>query len=339
MEKRRADFRSAHLDFYSSANPNGDASDIIDKAHAETIDAQNQLGIEIARRDSLVAQLRRVSPTLRVEAAPSIIVNDRNGAQTDLTQATAALASLQSRFTDSHPDVIAQKNLVERLKAQQKDGESGSGSASYQGRQSISNPVYVNLQSKVADAETSVALQRRRLEQAQANEQKARGDMSQALTVSRQYADLDRDYAVIHKNYMDLVARREAAKLSRAVGEQESDTVFRVIEPPQTPERPVSPNRLLLNSLVLMIGLFAGMALAFVLHANRDSFSVSDQLQESFDLPVLGTISEVHALSHQVQARRALATMGASLAAMLSIYAGLALISYTNIMATIRGLL
>jgi len=337
MEKRRADFRTAHLEYYSATSENGDATDLINKAHAETVDAQNQLDIEIARRDSLAAQLHSVSAIVKVDAPPPLVVGDRSGDQTDLAQATATLTNLESRFTANHPDVIAQKNLVERLKAQ--ENGSGGGASPYHAHQGISNPVYVNLQGKLADAETNVALQRRRLELATANEQKARADMAESVTVSRQYADLDRDYAVIHKNYLDLVARREAAKLSRAVGDQESDTVFRVIEPPQVPEVPVSPNRLLLNSFVLLLGIMSGIALTFVLHVNRDSFSVSDQLAETFDMPILGTVSHVNAISQQIQIKKAVTTMATSLAVMMAVYVLLAIGSYTHAIASIRGLL
>jgi hypothetical protein len=197
----------------------------------------------------------------------------------------------------------------------------------------------VNLQGKLADAETNLALQRRRLEQATLNEQKARSEMSQAVTVSRQYADLDRDYEVIHKNYLDLVARREAARLSRAVGDQESDTVFRIIEPPQTPEIPASPNRLLLNSVVLVLGIFLGVGATLLLHLNRDAFSVSDQLSEAFDLPILGAVSYVNALSQQIETRRAVTLVMSGLGIMLLFYGALAIASYTNVIASIRDLI
>jgi polysaccharide chain length determinant protein (PEP-CTERM system associated) len=339
MEKRRADFKTANMEFYSATNPSGDAGDTIDKAHAETIDAQNQLGIETARRDSLMAQLRGVGPTMRVDAPPPIVLNDRSGGNQDLEQATATLTNLESRFTDSHPDVVAQKKLVERLKAQESGSGGGSSSKSHGAHQGVPNPIYVNLQGKLADAETNLALQQRRLEQATLNEQKARSEMSQAVTVSRQYSDLDRDYEVIHKNYLDLVARREAARLSRAVGDQESDTVFRIIEPPQTPEIPASPNRLLLNSVVLVLGIFLGVGATLLLHLNRDAFSVSDQLSEAFDLPILGAVSYVNALSQQIETRRAVTLVMSGLGIMLLFYGALAIASYTNVIASIRDLI
>jgi hypothetical protein len=291
----------------------------------------------MARRDSLAAQLRHVSATIRVDAPPPLVINDRggSGSPADLAQAQSTLAVLQSRFTDNHPDVIAAKKLVERLKAQESGSAGGDGS--YHGYQGMPNPVYVNLQSKVADAETSVALQRRRLEQSVADEQKSRDDMAQAVTVAREYSDLDRDYDVIHKNYLDLVARREAANLSRAVGEQQSDAVFRVIDPPRQPQFPVSPNRFLLNTAILLAGLFIGAGVAMLLHVNQDSFSVGDQLSEAFALPVLGTVSRVTAVSQQLEFRRAITVTGGAMALLVACYAVLILISQFSYLRAIGG--
>jgi hypothetical protein len=296
--------------------------------------------VQTARRDSLAGQLQHISATMKVDAPPPLVVNVGGGNQSDLAQASAVLANLESRFTDNHPDVIAQKNLVERLKAQSAGTDGGNGASSTSGsHRGISNPVYVDLQAKLADAAANVSLQRRRLELALANEQKARTDMAEAVTVSRQYADLDRDYAVIHKNYLDLVARREAARLSRAVGDQESDASFRVIEPPRTPDVPVSPNRLLLNTLVFVLGIAAGAALTLVLHLNQGSFSVSDQLMQAFDLPILGTVSHVGGPSDHMQIRRGVTAIATSMALMLLLYGILALGSYTNAIANVRGFL
>src|SRR4051812_4518255 len=137
MEKRRADFQTANMEYLSGVN--GDASVMIDKAHTELLDAQNQLGIEIARRDSLSAQLHAVSSTMRVEAAPPVIFNNRGdssgGGSQDLEQAQSALNNLQARFTDKHPDVVAARQLVERLKSQ--SSGSGGGGGSYSGHQGV----------------------------------------------------------------------------------------------------------------------------------------------------------------------------------------------------------
>ena len=336
MEKKRADFKTANME-YADAADGSDAASMVDKAHAATVEAQNQLGIELARRDSLAGQLAHVPATIRVDAPPPVVIDGKAdiGAPANLTQAEENLTNLEARFTDSHPDVIAAKKLVDRLKAQESGGAGGtSPSKAYQG---MPNPVYVNLQSKVADAETNVALQRRRLEQATADEEKAHADMAQSQTVAREYSDLDRDYEVIHKNYLDLVARREAANLSRAVGEQESDAVFRVIDPPRQPQYPVSPNRLMLNTAILLLGLFIGVGVALLMHINQDSFSVGDQLSEAFALPVLGTVSRVTAVSQQLELRRAIAVTSGAMALLVACYAILILISQFSYLRAIGG--
>ncbi len=68
---------------------------------------------------------------------------------------------------------------------------------------------------------------------------------------------------------------------------------FRVIEPPRVPLNPVSPNRPLLLSLVLLVALGAGAALAVLLNQLKPVFSNRASLAEATGLPVLGTISAV----------------------------------------------
>src|SRR6185312_12879647 len=90
-----------------------------------------------------------------------------------------------------------------------------------------------------------------------------------------------------------LVSRRESANITQAAGDQQSSFVFRVISPPIKPDRPVSPNRLLLNAAVLLLGIGAGCALAFGLGQLSGKLQSLDQLKQAFELPVLGTVTAV----------------------------------------------
>jgi len=138
--------------------------------------------------------------------------------------------------------------------------------------------------------------------------------------VERQYADLDRDYDVMHKNYQDLLARREAARLSQAVGDQQSTMVFRIVEAPQKPQFAVAPNRVLLNSAVLFFGIMAGAACAFLLSMNAGQFMVSDQLVAAFNVPVIGVVTRVRRKPDVQQMRRSIVAMGASVGALVLCY-------------------
>jgi polysaccharide chain length determinant protein (PEP-CTERM system associated) len=289
-DKRRAEFKTAHLDFFVST-PGGDklsgAGDVV-AAQAAVTRAQNTLNEAINRRNALQAQLKSTSKTLDVNS-PLPATMDRTGTaitgRSQLAAAIARLNTLRTRYTDNYPDVVAQKRLIARLKTQQ-TGDSGD-------TQGISNPGYVMIMSKLADTESEVAADRSRLKDAQKRLETSKKMAAKAITVQREYQNLDRDYRVLHKNYETLVARRESAKITQAAGDQQSAFVFRVISPPVKPNHPDAPNRLLLNAAVLLLGIGAGGALAFGLGQFSGKFLSSEQVKETFELPVLGAITTV----------------------------------------------
>jgi uncharacterized protein involved in exopolysaccharide biosynthesis len=99
----------------------------------------------------------------------------------------------------------------------------------------------------------------------------AKNMSSKGLEISAQFANLDRDYDLVHKTYQDLLARRESAKLSQSVNDEQSSINVRIVEPPKKAPFPVSPNRPLLNSAIILLGLAAGIATAIGLSWRRSS--------------------------------------------------------------------
>jgi hypothetical protein len=68
---------------------------------------------------------------------------------------------------------------------------------------------------------------------------------------------------------------------------------FRLIDPPRTTAKPVSPNRLVLFPMALVAGLAAGLFTAFAFSQLRPVFHQADDLRNSVDLPLLGVVSRV----------------------------------------------
>jgi polysaccharide chain length determinant protein (PEP-CTERM system associated) len=322
-EKRRAAFKSANLEYFT-----GGTSDArIDKAKQDLATAQADLDGAQTRRNSILAQLGGTPAILNVAAPSPIILNSNSGGRgTALAEAQSRLEDLRSRFTDSYPDVVATQKLVDRLKAEEKKGGDSATDGNHQG---ISNPVFVALRAKLSDEETNVALGQHRVTQAQADLENSKRVMEKSISVERQYADLDRDYEVLHKQYEELLQRRESARLSQAVGDQQSSMVFRIVDPPQQPEHPVAPNRILFNSLVLVLGLAGGVAAAFLMGLNAERFVVSDQLKAAFDVPIIGIISNVRHAADAERMRKAVMAISAAV--------GLLLIGYVTILLVFQS--
>jgi uncharacterized protein involved in exopolysaccharide biosynthesis len=326
---------------YITGNAGATAAGLLDRAQSAVEEAQNQLDASMTGRSSLLTQLQTATPLLQVDAAAPIVINAQaSNLQSELVQAQTKLDDLQTRYTDNHPDVIAAKKLLERLKAQASAPPPALPvSVTPRPQQGISNPTYVALQNKLADAETNVALQRRKLELAKATEEDVKKKMSEAISVEREYTDLDRDYEVMHKNYLDLVSRREVARLSQAMGDQQSTVAFRIIEPPQRPAYPSAPNRLVLNALVLLFGISLGLSAAFLLTLNAERFVVSDQLLTAFNVPIIGVVSRIRRAADVAELRKSVVAIGASFGVLALCFALIQIFIEINLLPKLSNLI
>jgi len=157
--------------------------------------------------------------------------------------------------------------------------------------------------------------------------------------VNTKFADLDRDYDLVHKTYQELLARRESARISQSVNDEQSSINVRVVEPPKKAPFPTAPNRPLINSVILLIGLASGLATAFALSINAGRFFAKDQLAAEFDFPVIGVVTRLALADHAIQARRAYSMMATSLAVLLCGYVSVLVVFDAAFRSTLREFL
>ena len=86
---------------------------------------------------------------------------------------------------------------------------------------------------------------------------------------------------------------RDQVRLRSDVRTQTDSVKFRVIDPPSQPSVPLTPNRPLLLTLILLVGLGAGAGTAYVLGQIQTTFPTQTRLADATGLPVLGSIAEV----------------------------------------------
>ncbi len=335
-EQRRSAFRQANLDVLSnSVTP--------DQARAQVEKVRQDLAAAEARVGSLRAQLSGIPKILYVDTPGPLVFN--SGSPTGgsgsllqrLAEAKQTLIDLKSRYTEVYPDVKEAERQVKQLQselaAMPPTGSAGSGN------QSIPNPVYVQTQSKLSDAMTEAAFQGQRYRDAQANLDLAQKVASHAIEVNTKFADLDRDYDVVHKTYQELLARREAARISQSVNDERSAINVRVVEPPKKAPFPAAPNRPLINSLILLVGLAAGLASALGLSLNAGRFFAKEQLVSEFDYPIIGVVARLSRAEDAVMARRAYSLLASSLAVLLCCYLSVLIVFDASFRSTLRDFL
>jgi len=302
-ERRRAEFRTRYLEILPAA----DGLSRLEAARARLIGLEGQLTDLRKRRDLMQEQLAQTSAMLTAEAAA--------GGESRLAEAERQLRELRLRYTEQHPSVVAQRNVITELR----DSREGSRPTGARPAGPRANPAYDNLRVALLDANATIASIERQISEAET--EIARLDAI-ARTVPQVQADqqnLDRDYNVLLRQYEELLARRESLQIAGQARSSAERVRLEVIDPPTVPTIPSGPNRLLFASAVLVIGIGAGGGLALLLVLLDRAFYTVHDLR-ALGLPVLGAVSSTAPPRPQVLAAVVFAV---GFSALLGAYAAL----------------
>ena len=163
---------------------------------------------------------------------------------------------------------------------------------------------------------------------------------SKAMEISAQFANLDRDYDLVHKTYQELLARRESAKLSQSVNDEQSSINVRIVEPPKKAPFAVAPNRPLLNSAVILVGLAGRPRRPRSRSASmRDASSPRNSLPSEFDYPIIGVVGRLARADDALNARRAYTALAACAGLLLCGYVVVLVALDASFRLTLRGIL
>jgi polysaccharide chain length determinant protein (PEP-CTERM system associated) len=297
----------------------------LDRVRNQITQLQFQLSDASEKRDALRKELAAVPAMLSIDQAPQIIVG--TGGQPDtplkrLQDARKRLALLRAQYTDAYPDVVSTRREIAQLEAEAKDPSAGDKTDSFEAKTQIANPVYDKLKVKLVDADTAVASIRHNLADSRAEQARIEAAIKAAPGILLKARDLDRDYAVVKKAYDELVQRLQAAQIADAATTKTDEIQFRIVEPPNVPILPASPNRLLFNTAVLVVGLGAGAAIPLAMLQFESSVATVGQLR-NFGVPILGSVSRLVDRGRRRALARQLAEVCTGTLLLLTIYGAL----------------
>ncbi|MFL6858544.1 MAG: XrtA system polysaccharide chain length determinant [Allosphingosinicella sp.] len=231
------------------------------------------------------------------------------------------LAAYAARgWTDSHPDVVATRSQIERLRPlAAREGPDAGG---------MPNPSYVSLRTLVAEKEGQVRAASSRKSQLQAEMGQLQAKQASEPGIAAQQAQMNRDYEVMKRQYDKLLEDRDQLRLRTDVQAKTDTFKARVVDPPTRPRVPLSPNRPLLLSAILLLALGAGAGAAFVAGQLQTTFPTQSKLAAATGLPVLGSIAEVWTGARRAEARQKLAWLAGGAGALAGAYAVLMAIEF-----------
>lgn len=284
-EAKRADFQNKYL---ASLPGTGSVADRIGAARSQMAQVDGDLA---AASSSLAALNGQMAGTAKSLPGGAGTAGSAGPARARLAAIQGQLADARARgYTDSHPDVVALKGQLAAATAAAAHEPLVGGSA---GAGGAPNPLFLSLQSMVADKQATVASLRIRKAQLQGDLDQLNAKLSADPEAAAQQGQIDRDYESLKGQYDQMLAQRAQVALHGEAQTQTDSVKFNVIDPPTTPRAPVAPNRFLLLTGVLLAALVAGIGAAFAMGQLRATFPTSGRLEKATGMPVIGSIGEV----------------------------------------------
>jgi polysaccharide chain length determinant protein (PEP-CTERM system associated) len=291
-EQRLAAFKSQHLGLMPTEQ--GGYFDELERESEAIEDVKTKLLVAQSRRAELEKELHGNAAVAASDATPVVGPNGTVSGDT-LTQIQLVqerLNQLLLTYTDKYPDVIAARQELARLRARRaaelaalKRGDAGAAAETG----ASTNPVYQGIELELNKANVDIADLESELKEHEQKEQSLHKLLDATPQLQAQYAQLSRDYDINKKQYAALLASYDKARLGQQAGTAGA-VRFALVQPPVVSFTPVSPKRIELIAVVLVLALGLGGALAYWLDQLKPVVGSPSALRELTGVPVVAVV-------------------------------------------------
>ena len=212
-----------------------------------------------------------------------------------LEYAKAQLDLLQKHYTDAQPDVRRLKSIVADLQAKV-DAEALTRPVSAEPTPAVSSAELArqkklkDTRDQIAQLDKQIAAAQAEVKQLRANHDELQRRIDAVPARESEMTEMMRDYETLTRTYNDLLAKSEDSKLAANLETRQFGEQFKILDPARIPERPISPNRPLINLVGMAAGLAVGLVLVALLEYRDRSFKTDDEIISLLALPVLAVV-------------------------------------------------
>jgi polysaccharide chain length determinant protein (PEP-CTERM system associated) len=292
-EDRLAAFKSQHLGVLPTQQ--GGYFEQLQREDQAVEDVKTKLLVAESQRRELRSELHGDAAVSATDATGVVGPNGvMEGGDTlsQIEQVQARLNQLLLKYTDKYPDVIAARQQLAALQhrraeeiAALKRGDANAAALSG----ASANPIYQSIQLALNKANVNIADLRTELTEHQQKAQELQQLLDKTPELEAQYAQLSRDYDINKKQYAALLASYDKARLGEQAGDAGA-VRFELVQPPAVSYEPVWPARTKLLTIVLILALGAGGALAYALNQLRPVVGSLAALKQLTGIPVVAVV-------------------------------------------------
>jgi polysaccharide biosynthesis transport protein len=273
-------FEATHMDVLPSQMPSNvqilsSLQTELENNHRE-LDSANQQKLYL---ESQLQQLESAKAALGSENGAS----SPEALEQELLELRHRLADLSAKYTDQHPEIIALKNKIaetEKLKKQletevaaeqtQTPPAKPDNSTLLNGSKGSTSSVMITLTSQLKANALQIQNYQRREKSLQSEIATYQERIRLTPQTDQELQEISRGYEESKTNYNSLLQKQDQSKLATSLAQRQQGAQFRVLDPPSLPDKPATPNHLMLSLAGLGLGAVLGVSLvAMVELTNR----------------------------------------------------------------------
>lgn len=230
-----------------------------------------------------MVRMRRQMVALERETA---LPQDGSEEAKQLAKLKTDLAAVSDRYSANHPDVIKLRGLITALERRMTEA----GIAPAPPKKQAENPAYLTLQAQLEALATETRALQKHRQELRARIAMLESRLEKTPEVEKDYLELSRDRENSVARYREIKAKLMEAEVAQDLEKDRKSERFSLIDPPQYPEKPRSPNRPAILLIGLMLALGSGVGSVALLEALDNSVRNSKELAHTLAVPLLSVI-------------------------------------------------
>jgi uncharacterized protein involved in exopolysaccharide biosynthesis len=233
-----------------------------------------------------------------------------------LEDAKQQLARAREKYAPEHPDVVRLTHTVSEL--EKTLAASPAGTTLDRSRAHPDNPPYIQVKGQLDALAVEYDSAQKRRDELQAKLDDYERRIAQSPAVERDYRELAREFDTAQIKYQEIRSKQSEVQVSQNLEKERKGERFTMIEPPLPPEKPISPNRILILSMGFVLSLGAGLGAAILLAGLDASVRGVYDMRVLLDVPPLAAIPTIVTRADRRRRRLVVAlTVPGSLAGLL----------------------
>jgi polysaccharide chain length determinant protein (PEP-CTERM system associated) len=197
----------------------------------------------------------------------------------ELLKLRTELADDRTRYTDDFPTIVRLKQKIDETEAlkkkveadiagQQKTDASATADGTASGADDVqyeSSAPMMEVRSQLKANELQIQNYQRDITEAKSQIAAYRTRLNLTPATEQELADVSRGYEESKTNYNSLLQKLSQSQLATSLEQRQQGEQFRIIDPPNLPDKPSFPNHFRISLVGLAVGLGIGLGLAALL--------------------------------------------------------------------------